>query len=296
MKFKLFSATSQRATSRRPTSRRPRSRNAFEIAIFTTLTSERDPIELALDESYEKGGFTYGKAPGDQNIYRTGRFGSSHVVIVYLPEGGNTHSAAAAMFTNQSFPNIRLTLVVGCCEVNRHTYGKTPENIALGDVLISTQVVHITDAHQRNWRMVSKRPEDVLGRPPVEVRSFLAFIQDTGKRRLLGKRTVTYGEATQKGLGRTTNTQQPSLRFGRLGSSEHTLGNWRERNQFACENEIIGFETQGAGTWDFLPTIVVKGAANYVDDPQNKAWQRHSAMNAAACARAMVEEWTRTVG
>jgi nucleoside phosphorylase len=57
---------------------------------------------------------------------------------------------------------------------------------------------------------------------------------------------------------------------------------------------IIGFEMEGAGVWDYFPSIVIKGVCDYADSHKRKGWQRYAATaaaTAAACTKAFLVEW-----
>ncbi|KAL5341946.1 hypothetical protein BJX70DRAFT_11388 [Aspergillus crustosus] len=85
--------------------------------------------------------------------------------------------------------------------------------------------------------------------------------------------------------------QDPRIWFGRFASAEFVMKSAHHRDILASEYQVITFEMEGAGTWDYLPTIIVKGACDYADSHKNKEWQAYSAITAAACAKAIVEEW-----
>ncbi|KAL4874883.1 nucleoside phosphorylase domain-containing protein [Aspergillus karnatakaensis] len=103
-------------------------------------------------------------------------------------------------------------------------------------------------------------------------------------------------DATSKVSGNSdiANAQSPTLWFGPFASAEFVMKSGHHRDKLARENHVVAFEMEGGGTWEFLPTIIVKGACDYADSHKHKAWQQYSATTAAACAKAMVEEW-RTI-
>jgi len=85
--------------------------------------------------------------------------------------------------------------------------------------------------------------------------------------------------------------QKPSIHFGRMASSNQVMKSGQHRDQIAAEEGVIGFEMESAGTWDFVPTIVIKSVCDYADSHKNKRWQQYAAATAAACTKAMLEEW-----
>jgi hypothetical protein len=58
-----------------------------------------------------------------------------------------------------------------------------------------------------------------------------------------------------------------------------------------AREKVIAFEMEGAGAWDYLPTVVIKSVCDYADSHKNKEWQGYAAATAAACVKALLEEW-----
>lgn len=87
------------------------------------------------------------------------------------------------------------------------------------------------------------------------------------------------------------NEHKPSdenIFFGRVASGKTTLKSARTRNQLIAEGNYIGFEMEGLGVWEVLPTIVVKGIVDYADSHKSKQWREHPATRAALCASALI--------
>jgi len=57
---------------------------------------------------------------------------------------------------------------------------------------------------------------------------------------------------------------------------------------------VIAFEMEGAGIWDEVPSIVVKGVCDYADSHKNKDWQDYAAATAASACKAILEKYIRT--
>ncbi|RDW64443.1 uncharacterized protein DSM5745_09854 [Aspergillus mulundensis] len=300
----------------------PRHARAFEIAFLCVLKVERDAIELALDERYERDGLVYPQAPSDTNAYTTGRIGSHNVVIAYLPGVGNVSSAAAAASIPSTFPSVKLAIVVGVCGVNPHARNHAGQEVLLGDVIVSTTMLRASYGHQYPDGFVLGRTEDTIRLAPVAIRTFLHKLEGISSIQRLEEKTAAYTEeilkrgllpgATYPGpeqdtLNRlatglhpdgtriqdtnaVTHARQPSVLFGKFASGESVMKSGYHRDKLADEHDVIGFEMEGAGTWDYLPTIIVKGACDYADSHKNKVWQQYSAVTAAACAKSIVEE------
>lgn len=170
---------------------RPNDRRDFEIAIICALQCERDAVEAILEEDYETGGFSYGKAPGDHNAYTIGRIGNHHVVLAYMPGMGKVNSAAVASGIRASFLGIKLALLVGVCG----GAPKTPDGVDIffGDVIISTMVIQVDFGRRYPDRFARKTAlEGNLGQITAEIRSFLAKASGRLARQRLRKKTLFY--------------------------------------------------------------------------------------------------------
>lgn len=86
----------------------------------------------------------------------------------------------------------------------------------------------------------------------------------------------------------------PRVFIGRLGSGDTVLRSGEDRDRIAAEHDLIAFEMEGAGVWDEIPSIVVKGVCDYADSHKNKDWQQFAAATAASVTRALVEKYPRT--
>ena len=88
--------------------------------------------------------------------------------------------------------------------------------------------------------------------------------------------------------------QKASIHFGRIACSNQVMKSGQHRDRIAADEGVIAFEMEGAGTWDYIPTIVIKSVCDYADSHKNRKWQEYAAATAAACTKALLEEW-RTV-
>ncbi|KAF5530869.1 kinesin light chain [Fusarium mexicanum] len=81
---------------------------------------------------------------------------------------------------------------------------------------------------------------------------------------------------------------RPGVYIGRIGSGNTVMKSGGDRDQIAAQHNLIAFEMEGAGAWDEVPCIVVKGICDYADSHKNKAWQDFAAATAAAVAKAIL--------
>lgn len=95
----------------------------------------------------------------------------------------------------------------------------------------------------------------------------------------------------RKRLQRGGPIPTPAVHFGLIASGDTVMKSGEDRDALARREEIIAFEMEGAGAWDNLPCVVIKGACDYADSHKTKAWQRYAAATAAACAKAFLNRW-----
>jgi nucleoside phosphorylase len=93
---------------------------------------------------------------------------------------------------------------------------------------------------------------------------------------------------------RTKEAQIPFVFIGRFGSSDKLLQSGEYRDLIAKRYGVLAFEMEGAGVWDELPCIIVKGVCNYADSHMNDRWQNFAAAAAASVAKGLVERYTKT--
>ncbi|EED14887.1 conserved hypothetical protein [Talaromyces stipitatus ATCC 10500] len=87
------------------------------------------------------------------------------------------------------------------------------------------------------------------------------------------------------------DARKASIHFGRIACGNQIIKSGQDRIRIATEEGVIGFEMESAGTWDYIPTIVIKSVCDYADSHKDKHWQAYAATTAAACTKAVLEEW-----
>lgn len=88
--------------------------------------------------------------------------------------------------------------------------------------------------------------------------------------------------------------QQPAIHIGAIASGDAVIKSAAHRDRIAQHENVIAFEMEGAGVWDEVPSIVVKGVCDYADCHKNKRWQNFAAATAASTAKAILERYTQT--
>lgn len=87
---------------------------------------------------------------------------------------------------------------------------------------------------------------------------------------------------------------RPHIYIGAVASGDAVNKSPVHRDKLAEEEDVLMMEMEGAGAWDELPCIVIKGVCDYADSHKNKDWQDFAAASAAAVAKAMLQGYTRT--
>jgi nucleoside phosphorylase len=94
--------------------------------------------------------------------------------------------------------------------------------------------------------------------------------------------------------GRQDDAQAPWIFVGRLCSGDSVIKSAAERERLFTQHNAIGWEMEGAGVWDEVPCLVVKGVCDYADSHKDKSWQNFAAATAASTAKALLALFTKT--
>ncbi|PTB38388.1 hypothetical protein M441DRAFT_199624 [Trichoderma asperellum CBS 433.97] len=84
--------------------------------------------------------------------------------------------------------------------------------------------------------------------------------------------------------------------IGRIGSGNTVMKSGEIRDWIAKKHNLIAFEMEGAGAWDEVPCLVVKGVCDYADSHKNKRWQDFAAATAASVMKAILDRYIVTDG
>ncbi|KAA8620646.1 hypothetical protein SMACR_09575 [Sordaria macrospora] len=291
----------------------PASQNDFEIAIICALPKEKAAVLLLLDDLWDGRGnrHRYARAPGDYNTYRHGRIGRFNVVIVLLDTMGKVPAAGAAVNIRRSYPNLSLALIIGICAGVPLAKGR---EVILGDVVISNVLIHRDFGRQYPNRFEAKAEvEDGYGRPNRNIRSLLKSLEEDNRpeveeqaaeylRHLQEKHDKDPKRESELGKYKYPGADKDKLFEDSYEHKHHdpTLNCGRCTQGSICEESreiecdelgVIGIEMEGAGVWDELPCIVIKGVCDYADSHKGKGWQYYAAATAASVAKAVLDEY-----
>lgn len=84
---------------------------------------------------------------------------------------------------------------------------------------------------------------------------------------------------------------RPAVHVGTVASGDAVIKSAAHRDIMAKKYGVIAFEMEGAGIWDEIPSIIVKGVCDYADSHKNKSWQNFAAATAASTCRAILERY-----
>jgi nucleoside phosphorylase len=82
-----------------------------------------------------------------------------------------------------------------------------------------------------------------------------------------------------------------SIHIGPVASADTVMKSGQHRDEFVKRERVIGFEMEGAGVWDNIPCIIIKGVCDYADSHKSKVWQKYAAATGASVAKAFLEYW-----
>ena len=91
-----------------------------------------------------------------------------------------------------------------------------------------------------------------------------------------------------------SKAQEPTIHIGAIASGDTVMKSGDVRDRIAQEEDVIAYEMEGAGIWEEVPCIVIKGICDYADCHKNKIWQNFAAATAASASKAVLERYTQT--
>jgi nucleoside phosphorylase len=82
-----------------------------------------------------------------------------------------------------------------------------------------------------------------------------------------------------------------SIHIGPVASANMVMKSGQHRDKIVRREKVIGFEMNGAGIWDNIPCIIIKGVCDYADSHKSKLWQAYAAATGASVAKSFLEYW-----
>ncbi|KAL3428796.1 purine and uridine phosphorylase [Aspergillus tetrazonus] len=84
---------------------------------------------------------------------------------------------------------------------------------------------------------------------------------------------------------------QTFTHIGSFASADKVMKSRQHCDEIARKEKVIGFEMEGAGVWDNVPCIIIKGVCDYADSHKSKLWQTYAAATGASVAKAFLGYW-----
>ncbi|KAK2740482.1 hypothetical protein CKAH01_18580, partial [Colletotrichum kahawae] len=218
------------------TTPQPPSALDVHVAIICALKVEADAVLDVFDKFWDDcdEGDGIVKGHSDSNSYTVGRIGQHNVVVAHMPQYSKGTSSSVATNLRITFPAVRVAMVVGVC-------GGVPsagdgEDIFLGDVIISTDVVEFDHGRQLPNEF---RPMNSLGSGHgPKLQGFLKQIQSSWSKHKLARDTAKFLAAPSLIPGRIAPTF-PGLQKDKLYTAEHRHKHYQRGHCKICD------QTQG---------------------------------------------------
>ncbi|KAJ5289542.1 uncharacterized protein N7443_009795 [Penicillium atrosanguineum] len=247
----------------------------YSVGWITAIECEYVVAQVFLDNEHERPS---NLPPQDPNDYAFGKIGSHNVVIAVLPKGGYGTASAANVATamTQSFPNIRIALMVGIG-------GGAPSlkhDIRLGDIVVGIPGNGESGVLQYDFGKTIQgkgfQPTGFTNQAPVVLRNAVNGL--TARYKINGH-----------GIHEAVNEDDPTIHYGLIASADRLMKDAKIRDQFVRHNDVLCFETEAAGLVNHFPCLVVRGICDYADSHKSDEWQGYAAMVAAAYAKDLLK-------
>lgn len=94
---------------------------------------------------------------------------------------------------------------------------------------------------------------------------------------------IRYRDASEAG--------KVSMHIGIVASADTVMKSAQHRDEIIRKEKVLAFEMEGAGVWDNLSCIIIKGVCDYADSHKNKLWQAYAAATGASATKVFLEYW-----
>ncbi|OJJ07677.1 hypothetical protein ASPVEDRAFT_202635 [Aspergillus versicolor CBS 583.65] len=90
-----------------------------------------------------------------------------------------------------------------------------------------------------------------------------------------------------------TAAPKPSVHIASIATLNTAMKSAKQRDETICKEDVAGFEREGTGVWESLPTVIIKGVNDYADGHGSRKWQAYAAATAASTAKAFLWYWVK---
>ncbi|OAQ99110.1 hypothetical protein LLEC1_03957 [Akanthomyces lecanii] len=262
---------------------------------------------------------------GNDYIFQAGDVCGHNVVIATLPAGqkyGTGSAAALASQVKTFFPNLWFGLLVGVAAGLPRLSGVRQRDIRLGDVLVALpegesagliaydlgketgdgfQLLRYGHVLASTETVVRAAIGSIKLHAPNDAQLFLPYYTsmklvehadgtfvDPGQDEDKLYETDELGTERVVNRDRRPDAQRTKVWYGPIGSGEKLIRNASKRDELRDRYDVIGLETEAAGTMNRIPVGVIRGAYNYGDAHENTKWKPYAAAMAAAYAKGVL--------
>ncbi|KAL2802591.1 hypothetical protein BJX63DRAFT_414727 [Aspergillus granulosus] len=88
---------------------------------------------------------------------------------------------------------------------------------------------------------------------------------------------------------RNAGEHKPSVHIGTIATADTVMKSTKHRDEIGRKERVVGFEMEGAGVWNNLSCIIIKGVCDYADSHKNKRWQAYAAATGACAAKVFLD-------
>lgn len=219
---------------------KPIHRSQFKVAIFCALPLEADAVREIFEEIWDQEE-NYGKSAGDANTYTLGKILHHNVVLVHMAGMGKGAAAQASSSILSSFPEIKLSLVVGICGGVPSHHPECNDELILGDVVISDGIVQYDFGRQFPDKFSTR--EGVVSRPPPSIRTMLAKLRGLQVQERVETTIAQNLKVLQDNPAPNKNSCYPGVEKDELYQSTY-----RHKHQDSAACNICGVCEEGGGT------------------------------------------------
>ncbi|KAL6235104.1 hypothetical protein BDW75DRAFT_148836 [Aspergillus navahoensis] len=91
---------------------------------------------------------------------------------------------------------------------------------------------------------------------------------------------------------RRSATDMVQVHIGRFASADTVVRSEKFRDELGAKYNIIGYEMEAPGVWDYTtPCLVIKGINDYADAHKDDLWKNYAAATGASAAKAFLKEY-----
>ncbi|KAM0405980.1 hypothetical protein ACHAPZ_002731 [Fusarium culmorum] len=253
----------------------------------------------------------------DTNSYVLGTMHKHNIAIACLPEYGTNNAASVLSNLKNTFPNIRIGLMVGIG-------GGVPTkvDIRLGDIVVGIRVMQFDLGKKLSERFqrtaIPKIPDSSIrtvisnlrsqhelrsSRIPLILKDKMSeyptyWLPDEPDRLFesmynhqSSKPNCNECDPSKLEARKIRGSTDPVIHYGAIASGNHVMRDAASRDDITRELDVICFEMEAAGLMDIMPCLPIRGICDYSDTHKDKKWQRYAAATAAAYAYEFLEVW-----